>query len=82
MAERKLKLAEDKSAHEKAFDQIEESWAEWHGPNGHPWIAYDGPTTPWSATVSESLDKGRIVIVNEPYIPLWRRILRRLRRVG
>lgn len=77
----KLKLAENKSDFEKAMDAIETSWANWQGPTGQPWVRYDGPTTPWSATVSASLDKGRYVVVGAPHVPLWQRILGRLKGV-
>lgn len=72
----RLKLAEDKGPHERAMDRIEESWDKWRGPTGKPWTPYDGPTTPWSATVSDSLDKGRLIVRLESRVPLWRRILR------
>ncbi len=80
MARLNLKLAEEKGVHEKAMDNIEDSWRTWHGPNGHPWAPYDGATHPWSATVSASLDKGRIVVTSEPHVSWWRRQWRKLQR--
>lgn len=63
-------------AEKEAMDQIRASWTAYHTDTGAPWRPYDGPTTPWTATVSASLDKGRyVVVVSEPRPPLWRKIL-------
>ena len=74
-----LKLIRRKqvSKYEQAMDEIDAAWRAWSGPTGKPWQPYDGVTgTP--TQVNEVLKRSYLV-VSEPYVPLLRRVMRRLR---
>lgn len=82
MARSQLKIAAEKSAEERAMDQIEASWEVWVGDRGQHWTPVED-SKPLNAQISASLDKGRhIVVVSEPYVPWWRWLLRKIGRAG
>jgi len=80
MAQSKLKIAEVKSPEERTMDEIKASWEAWVGDRGQHWTPVED-SKPLNAQISASLDKGRYVADPKPYIPFWRRVLRRLKGI-
>lgn len=76
---RLVKKDEDPTRQEVFMAGVEQSWREWNGPSGRPWIPYQGSTAQWSESVSKALDRGRYIVITDTPVPLWRRTLKKLR---
>lgn len=55
--------------------RMEQSWREWHGPNGKPWMPYDGPTGKSADDVGEITRRQYRVVVTSR-VSWWRRVWR------
>jgi hypothetical protein len=80
---RRLRLADADGITAEAVERerIAQSHRDYRGEAGHPWAIYDGPTHPWSHTVTRAIASQYRVVAEVP-LPLWRRVLRWMRGVG
>lgn len=82
MAQPNLKLAprpgEEPTRQQIAMAEIMQTWREWR--KDFPWQPYSDPEIRQPVLrVGATLDRSQYLVVSEPHVPLWRRILRRLK---